>query len=102
MKAKQYPARHFGRCALLLKAINEAEEPTLNYLSKVTKLSDSTIKGIRKRLEDEFAVRILRQGSKRFGFYEIEDWGILDKDAVLKYEKLILKESQKAVASKAS
>ncbi len=88
----QYPARHFGRYACVLQAIETLEHPTLGGIAEHTEIPESSIKEIFRKLTTEYGVRIVRIGTRRSGYYKISRWGVLNRDAVIEYQNLLDKD----------
>ena len=73
----------FGRILQLLKAIERTEKPGVVDLSTATGIPVRTIHSLISRLKCEYRVIIHRVNGRRYGHYEVYDWGFLDRDSVL-------------------
>lgn len=76
-------ARHFFRCELILALIDTLEKPTLEDIAGEAGLPKRTVHAIFKRLEEQHRVLIERVNGRRHGYYEIVDWGNLDRQKII-------------------
>ena len=76
-------ARNFLRCEIVLALIETLEKPTLEDIVNEAKLPKRTVHAIFKRLTEQHRVLIQRVNGRRHGYYEIADWGNLDRDRVV-------------------
>ncbi len=76
-------ARHFLRCELVLALIDTLEKPTLEDIVSEAGLPKRTVHAIFKRLTEQHRVLIERVNGRRHGYYEIADWGNLDRNRVV-------------------
>jgi hypothetical protein len=76
-------ARNFGRALNLLIAVERLEKPTLDTLVKKTNLPGRSIYSIIERLSQEYFVVIERFNGRRYGYYKVADWGVLDRERIL-------------------
>lgn len=78
-------ARHFVRCEKVLAAIETLEKPTLDDIVSTVNLPSRTVHAIFKRLEDQHRVVIERVNGRRHGYYEVADWGNLNKENIVSH-----------------
>jgi hypothetical protein len=76
-------ARHFLRCEMVLALIETLEKPTLEDIVSRAGLPKRTVHAIFKRLTDQHRVLIKRVNGRRHGYYDIADWGNLDRNRVV-------------------
>ena len=76
-------ARHFERCELVLAAIDTLDKPTLEDIVSAAGLPPRTVHAIFKRLTDQHRVVIERVNGRRHGYYEVADWGNLNRDSIV-------------------
>ncbi|ABO22857.1 helix-turn-helix domain-containing protein [Shewanella loihica] len=77
-------ARSFGRVLSLLVAVERLEKPNLDALVERTNLPGRSIHAMIGKLHKDYFVVIERQNGRRFGYYKVVDWGVLDRDRILK------------------
>jgi hypothetical protein len=82
-KLNEIQARSFSRVCGLLVAIEQLEKPDLHDLVNKTDIPRRSILGIFDRLEREYQVVIERINGRRHGYYEVADWGMLNRDRIL-------------------
>lgn len=82
---KSAARRHFERCEILLATIENLERPMLEDIVDRTGIPPRSIHAIFRRLEDQHRVVIKRINGRRHGYYQILDWGNLDRDKVIGY-----------------
>lgn len=81
-------ARHFERCELVLAAIETLDKPTLDDIVTTVHLPSRTVHAIFKRLEDQHRVIIERVNGRRHGYYEVADWGNLNRDNIVSHMRV--------------
>ena len=74
----------------LLNALISQERPNLSDLSEATSIPQQSIKRHFGAMRTDFGLKlrfVRESGGQRgsYGYYAIEDWGILDKDGFLKH-----------------
>jgi hypothetical protein len=76
-------ARSFSRVCGVLVALERLEKPDLQSLVDKTDIPRRSILGIFDRLQREYHVVIERQMGRRYGFYRVLDWGVLNRERIL-------------------
>lgn len=74
----------------LLNALLANERPSLPDLSEATQIPQQSIKRHFSAMRQDFGIKlrfVRESGGQRgsYGYYAIEDWGILDKEGFLKH-----------------
>lgn len=82
-KINTIKARKFGRALNLLIALERLEKPTIDSLVEKTRLPGRSIHSMIDRLSREYFVVIKRFNGRRYGYYKVADWGILDRERIL-------------------
>lgn len=80
---KEIPARSFTRVMSLIIAIEKIEKPSLQSLIDRTGIPERSIHAILARLSREYWVAIERVDGRRYGYYRVADWGVLNRDRIL-------------------
>ena len=80
-------ARSFSRVCGVLAAVERLEKPDLKNLVNKTDIPKRSILAMIDRLQREYHVVIERQQGRRYGFYRVVDWGVLNRERILESQK---------------
>jgi len=76
----------------IISAIAESNSPSLTDISKKTGIPESTLKRQIGQIREEFGmdIRFITQAGSigRTGYYQIHDWGVLDRKAFMRLRGL--------------
>lgn len=84
----EVPARSFSRLLSLIVAIEKIEKPDLKKITDETGIPDRSIHAMLDKLHKEYFMVIERVQGRRWGYYQISDWGAINKEWVIQQSAL--------------
>lgn len=81
----EIPNRSFLRVCAVLTAIEQHDKPSLEDLVVQTDFPKRSIFAIIQRLQGEYNVVIKREFGRRYGYYSVVDWGLLNREKILAF-----------------